>query len=194
MIGIQKDVFVKNVDTLSFDWERHSLFNTDNILSRKWPTTNTFSADSKLPFSAQGLPKKLTVEYWFVKNDVLHHVNGNDVFRVKAGSQKIATIQEGDTSGKSFKRLHRWRFSPTAAYGHNEVHLHPYKERRISVAEAMAIQSLPKEFVVLETLPLSQKFKMIGNGVPYLMAATIARTLKETLHEIQEESNEKNSD
>lgn len=88
--------------------------------------------------------------------------------------------------------MHRWRYSPTAAYGHNEVHLHPYKERRLSVAEAMAVQSLPKDFVVLPGLSLSQKFKMIGNGVPYLMAAALAKTLKETLGEIQEESNEKN--
>ena len=72
--------------------------------------------------------------------------------------------------------------------------MHPYKERRISVAEAMAIQSLPKDFVILQTLSLSQKFKMVGNGVPYLMAAAIAKTLKETLYEIQEENNEKNSD
>lgn len=191
VIGIQKTIFKNQVDTLSFDWKRHSLFETEDILSRKWPTTNSFAVDGTLSFSTRGLPQKLTVEYWFQKNDVLHHANGNDIFKVKAGSKKIATIQEGDTSGKSFKRLHRWRFSPTAAYGHNEVHLHPYKERRISVAEAMAIQSLPKDFVVLETLPLSQKFKMIGNGVPYLMAAAIAKTLKETLHEIQEENNEK---
>ena len=194
VIGIQKSIFKQQVHTLAFDWKRHSLFKVEDILSRKWPTTNSFAVDGELPFSARGLPKKLTVEYWFRKNDVLHHANGNDIFTVKAGSQKIATIQEGDTSGKSFKRLHRWRFSPTAAYGHNEVHLHPYKERRISVAEALAVQSLPKDFVVLETLPLSQKFKMIGNGVPYLMAVAIAKTLKETLQEIQEESNEKNSD
>ncbi len=43
-----------------------------------------------------------------------------------------------------YKRLHRWRYSPTACYGNNEVHLHPYKPRRISVAEALAIQSLPQ--------------------------------------------------
>ena len=194
VIGIQKSIFKQQVETLVFDWKRYSLFKIEDILSRKWPTTNSFEVDGELPFSSRGLPKKLTVEYWFEKNDVLNHANGNDIFTVKAGSQKIATIQEGDTSGKSFKRLHRWRFSPTAAYGHNEVHLHPYKERRISVAEAMAVQSLPKDFVVLETLPLSQKFKMIGNGVPYLMAAAIAKTLKETLQEIQEECNEKNSD
>ena len=194
MIGIHKSLFSRQTNKLSFNWKRYALFDIGNILSMNWPTTDPFVVDGVLPFPSQKLPQTLTVEYWFEKNDVLHHINGNDIFRVKAGREKISSISEGDTRGKSFKRLHRWRYSPTAAYGHNEVHLHPYKERRISVAEAMAIQSLPKDFVVLQTLPLSQKFKMIGNGVPYLMAAAIAKALKETLHEIQEENNAENSD
>ncbi|MBE9201384.1 DNA cytosine methyltransferase [Nodularia sp. LEGE 06071] len=57
---------------------------------------------------------------------------------------RFTAIDEGDVSNKSFKRPHRWRYSPTACYGNNEVHLHPYQVRRISVAEALAIQSLPK--------------------------------------------------
>lgn len=185
MIGIQKGVYQNVPDILAFEWGKHALFDTENILKRAWPKEREFAADSPYEFSFKRVPKKLTVEHWFAKNDVENHLNGNDIFQVKKGKRKIATIPEGDTSGKSFKRLHRWRYSPTAAYGHNEVHLHPYKERRISVAEAMAIQSLPKEFVVLPTIPLSKKFKMIGNGVPYLMAAAIAKTLKETLEDIR---------
>lgn len=198
MVGVQKnlnrntaDESMTNVDTtniLPFDWNKYSLFDTKDILKRKWPKEREFAVDNPYVFSFKQIPKKLTVEYWFRKNDVLNHPNGNDVFLVKKGLQKIATIPEGDTRGKSFKRLHRWRYSPTAAYGHNEVHLHPYKERRISVAEAMAIQSLPKEFVVLPTLSISKKFKMIGNGVPYLMAAAIAKTLKDTLKDIREDN------
>ena len=64
--------------------------------------------------------------------------------------------------------MHRWRYSPTAAYGNNEVHIHPYKPRRISVAEALAIQSLPAIFELPETMTLSDMFKSIGNGVPFL--------------------------
>lgn len=156
-------------------------------MRRDWPKQREFAVDSPYEFSFERIPKRLTVEYWFNKNDVEDHPNGKDIFQVKKGREKIATIAEGDTSGKSFKRLHRWRYSPTAAYGHNEVHLHPYKERRISVAEAMAIQSLPKKFLVLPTLCLSKKFKMIGNGVPYLMAVAIAKTLKDTLETIRED-------
>ena len=78
---------------------------------------------------------------------------------------------------KSYKRLHRWRYSPTACYGNNEVHLHPYKVRRLSVAEALAIQSLPKKFALPNNMTLSHKFKTIGNGVPYLAAQGVAKTI-----------------
>lgn len=188
MVGIHKGLYQNEPNTLIFEWDKHSLFDTEDVLTRAWPKEREFMVNSPYAFPAKGILKKLTVEYWFNKNDVENHPNGKDIFQVKRGREKIETIAEGDTSGKSFKRLHRWRYSPTAAYGHNEVHLHPYKKRRISVAEAMAVQSLPKDFVVLPTLSLSRKFKMIGNGVPYLMAAAIAKTLKEILEDIREDN------
>ena len=77
-----------------------------------------------------------------------HHPNARDVFKVKKGRKKIETIQEGDTTRKSFKRLHRWKYSPTACYGNNEVHLHPYKARRLSVAEAMANTARAREAII----------------------------------------------
>ena len=57
------------------------------------------------------------------------------------------------------------------------MHLHPYKARRMSVAETLAIQSLPKKFVLPPDISLSSKFKTIGNGVPYVAAFGIAKTL-----------------
>ena len=59
----------------------------------------------------------------------------------------------------------------------NNEHLHPYLPRRISVAEALAIQSLPEWFELPEELPISKKFKTVGNGVPYLLAYGIADEL-----------------
>ena len=82
----------------------------------------------------------------------------------------MQTIPEGDSNKKSYKRIHRWRYSPTVAYGNNEVHLHPYKERRLSVAEAMALQSLPKEFALPQSMTLTNCFKTIGNGVCQCLA------------------------
>ena len=130
----------------------------------------------------QDIIPELTVEYWFRHNNVENHANSRDYFNTVANN-KFVSIAEGDTSKKSFKRLHRWRYSPTAAYGNNEVHLHPYQPRRISIAEALSIQSLPVWFEVLPTLSLSAKFKMVGNGVPYLLANGIAMALQGWIEE-----------
>ena len=90
-------------------------------------------------------------------------------------------IAEGDDSKKSYKRLHRWRYSPTVAYGNNEVHLHPYKTRRLSATEAMALQTIPAEFSLPADMTLTDKFKTIGNGVPFVLAKGIAKTIKDFL-------------
>lgn len=119
----------------------------------------------------------MTVKYFFRRNEVDKHPNAAAYFKPKAGLSKMKIIPEGDDSKKSYKRLHRWRYSPTAAYGNNEVHLHPYKERRLSVAEALAIQSLPKEFSFPDSMTLTDMFKTIGNGVPFIMSSGIAKTI-----------------
>lgn len=165
-----------------FPWEKYSFEKLDNILKKAWPTSQTFLVNSRRK-NKYDIFEELTVEHWFKKNNVCHHPNAKDVFRVKKGRTKIENIQEGDTTRKSFKRLHRWKYSPTACYGNNEVHLHPYKARRLSVAEAMALQSLPKEFILPDSMSLSSKFKTIGNGVPYKMAEAIAKTLFDFLND-----------
>jgi DNA (cytosine-5)-methyltransferase 1 len=101
----------------------------------------------------------------------------------RAGLARFLSVDEGDDSKKSYKRLHRWRYSPTAAYGNNEVHLHPYEPRRINVAEALAIQSLPADFELPPTMTLSNMFKTVGNGVPYLAALGLANSIKKHLGE-----------
>ena len=107
--------------------------------------------------------------------------NANDYFEPKAGKAKMEIIAEGDDSKKSYKRLHRWRYSPTVAYGNNEVHLHPYKTRRLSATEAMALQTIPAEFSLPADMTLTDKFKTIGNGVPFVLAKGIAKTIKDFL-------------
>ena len=190
LVGLYKKSFVniKNCitkeKTLDFPWMSNAMFDDhEEIKNFNWPTTKPFGIDQRysIPRNIPAAYRKLTVEAWFRKNDVINHPNAQDVFRVKGGLAKIQTIAEGDVSRKSFKRLHRWRYSPTAAYGNNEVHLHPYQIRRISVAEAMAIQSLPKWFVLPPNMSLTHKFKTIGNGVPVLMARAIAKTLATVL-------------
>lgn len=190
MIGFGEDPFrrksIYNVDErnyFNFPWEKYKQFEIDKILRLNWPVAEEFEENSNRDF-IYDVPESLTVEYWFRRNHVTEHPNQNRVFSVKGGLDKMKRILEGDTKRKSFKRLHRWKYSPTAAYGNNEVHLHPYKVRRLSVAEAMAIQSLPENFILPEDISLTAMFKMIGNGVPYLMAECIAKTLKELVTQI----------
>ena len=160
----------------SFDWNVKTLYSAKDILSKNWPDQEPFKENSQKPIP-NGLNKKLTIEHWFQKNDVKKHPNAEHCFQPRAGLTKFQSIQEGDDLKKSYKRLHRWRYSPTAAYGNNEVHLHPYKARRISAAEALAIQSLPKDFIIPDHISLTNMFKTIGNGVPFLAAKGLAETI-----------------
>lgn len=160
----------------TFPWNNYILYPQEKVFSYPWCKCEPFKENSLIP-CPDGIPEQLTVEYWFRKNNVLKHPNAENCFQPRAGITKFAAIDEGDDSKKSFKRLHRWRYSPTACYGNNEVHLHPYKVRRISVAEALAIQSFPANFVLPESMSLTNMFKTIGNGVPYLASQALAQTI-----------------
>jgi len=183
LIGFNKDFLSNNDYPLNgtpylwnFNWDFGTNYDKKKVFSLPWQKTDIFKENSfkKKP---NNLPIELTVQYWFDKNNVLEHSNSSKYFKPRAGLVKFKSIEEGDDSKKSYKRLHRWRYSPTAAYGNNEVHLHPYKARRISIAEALAIQSLPKEFIIPDNITLTNSFKAIGNGVPYMAARGLASTL-----------------
>ena len=117
------------------------------------------------------------------KNEVNIIANSNEFFPLHADVKKLNAISEGETNRPSFKRLHRFRYSPTACYGNNEVHLHPYINRRISVREALRIQGVPDSYVLPSEFSKSKKFKMIGNGVPVPLAYSVAVALKKFIKE-----------
>lgn len=186
LIGIHKstvkqlNIPVSGTELLDFPWDKYKSYQLDDIKSRPWPTVSPYCENSISPVP-DGIIKELTVEYWWKKNDVEHHPNADMYFKPRAGIIRFMSKDEGDDKKKCFKRLHRWRYSPTAAYGNNEVHIHPYKPRRITVAEALAIQSLPKEFELPTTISLSDAFKTIGNGVPFLLANSMAKSIADYL-------------
>ncbi len=189
LFGIKKKLLSKAKASLDgFPWRKYMKYSVDDVKSMAWPEMDDFEADSTR-LTPEGIPQELTVEYWFEKNDVTNHSDKDRFFVPRAGLQKMLVIPEGDANKKSYKRLHRWRYSPTAAYGNNEVHLHPYKARRLSVAECLAIQSLPKEFSLPPEMSLSDCFKTIGNGVPFLLSYGIARTIKDFLEDFYGKNN-----
>lgn len=163
-----------------FPWLKYAIHPNQAAFEFNWPRTDPFRRGEASP-CPEGLPVELTVEHWFRQNDVSAHPNSIHCFKPRAGLARFETVDEGDDSRKSFKRLHRWRYSPTACYGNNEVHLHPYEPRRISVAEALAIQSLPKNLELPPDMTLSAMFKTVGNGVPFLAARMIARSIRDFL-------------
>lgn len=164
----------------SINWERRTPYSKGSAFGYSWPSSEPVSQKRAVP---KNIPIELTIQHWFDLNDVDNHPNAQHQFKPRAGLKKFETVDEGDASKKSYKRLHRWKYSPTAAYGNNEVHIHPYLPRRISVAEALAIQSLPKEFELPPSMTLSNMFKTIGNGVPFLAAKGIALTILDFIKE-----------
>jgi DNA (cytosine-5)-methyltransferase 1 len=138
----------------------------------KWATPVQFGKTLSKP---EGLPLELCIESCLVpQSEINTTANASEFFNLYVTEKKLNAINEGETNRPSFKRLHRFKYSPTACYGNNEVHLHPYKNRRLSVRETLRIQGVPDSYVLPIELPLSKKFKMIGNGVPVPMAKAVA--------------------
>jgi DNA (cytosine-5)-methyltransferase 1 len=125
----------------------------------------------------------LKVGKYILNQEELNSLSNSDEYFTPK-SLKFEEIIEGDTSRKSFKRLHRNKYSPTAAYGNNEVHLHPVLRRRLSVREALRIQTVPDTYIIQGNISLSTKFKVIGNGVPVKLSSEIAKSMKELLNRV----------
>ncbi|HAL94723.1 MAG TPA: modification methylase NmeDIP [Chitinophagaceae bacterium] len=167
----------RNGRTISHaSWDKYFSFDQGVLKDLPWPKSNRFGIAPRFPHK---IPESLTVSFWFKRNNVEIHSNSLHCFTPRSGLARFESVFEGDDSRKSFKRLHRYRYSPTAAYGNNEVHLHPWLPRRISAAEALAIQSLPAGFELPSNMTLSNMFKGIGNGVPYLMARGLAKMISD---------------
>ena len=154
-------------------WFPWPIPNYPGAKSLPWPMESPFGADPSCP---DGIPLELTV-YPLLQNSPTPASLSNGVEAFKPYSSKFWNIPEGNDSGKSFKRLHRYKYSPTAWYGNNEVHLHPWQPRRLSVREALRIQTVPDTYVLPGDLSLSSKFKMICNGVPCKLARCMAESL-----------------
>jgi DNA (cytosine-5)-methyltransferase 1 len=171
---IQKKTFEVNLEGKWFNWP----INQKYIGSEKkyaWPEVVPYGKKLTKP---KDLPIELCVENCLVSHRDKHKVpNANEYFNLYIKEAKLKKIKEGETNRPSFKRLHRFKYSPTACYGNNEVHLHPYKQRRLSVRETLRIQGVPDTYELPKDLPLSNKFKMIGNGVPVPLAQAVAESL-----------------
>ena len=146
-----------------------------DALSWKLPDLNPFGQNIE---KHGDVPLKLCVDYHLLSDaEMLVIPNANEYLKLHTDHEKLEKIKEGETNRPSFKRLHRYKYSRTVCYGNNEVHLHPYKQRRLSVREALRLQGVPDSYVLSSEGQLTKKFKMVGNGVPVPLAEAVANAL-----------------
>lgn len=180
-VGIRKDCLdTKVIEQAPYGkWFPFPINETYNNAATK------YNWGKQVPFgksliNTPSVPFELCVESCLVPIRKINTIpNANEIFTLHKPVDELKQIDEGETNRPSFKRLHRFKYSPTACYGNNEVHLHPYLHRRLSVRETLRIQGVPDEYVLPPELSLSKKFKMIGNGVPVPLAKELAEAIKE---------------
>lgn len=90
-----------------------------------------------------------------------------------------ADLQEGQMYGRSFRTLAWDKPSWTVAYGHREVHVHPKGHRRLSMYEAMLLQTFPPTYRL--TGNLSAQIRMISEAVPPRLAWHLAIQIRKCL-------------
>lgn len=120
LIGFRKDSLT-NIHALErkeswFPWPQPTHQGAKKL---PWPTTAPWASQAvAVPV---GIPLELTVGR-LLADEAERLPNGREFF--VPHSAKFNEVMEGDVSRRSFKRLHRYRYSPTACYGNSEVHLH----------------------------------------------------------------------
>ncbi|SDX43216.1 DNA cytosine methyltransferase [Paenibacillus sp. PDC88] len=177
IVGIKSNIIrtLQSNGLPTFQWPQPSYLNPKK--KYPWPDTLDFGNSlNKEDFINGEIPYELTVHSVIGDEQELQYLHNHVSFRPYSG--RFATVQEGDVRRKSFKRLHRFRYSPTVAYGNNEVHLHPTLARRLTVREALRLQSVPDWYRFRENTPLDKMFKMVGNGVAYRLAELLAIQIK----------------
>jgi DNA (cytosine-5)-methyltransferase 1 len=183
-VGVRKDcINKKTIEEAPFGkWFTFPINEKYHYAATKynWGKQIVFGKSLKKP---EDVPFELCVESCLIPSWEINTIpNANEIFNLYKPINELIKIDEGETNRPSFKRLHRYKYSPTACYGNNEVHLHPYENRRLSVREALRIQGVPDEYVLPLELSLSKKFKMIGNGVPVPLAKAVAVAVKNFLN------------
>lgn len=139
------------------------------------PATRSGSART-VRDAISGLPEPTFFHRGLRPEDIPHHPNH---WAMTPRSSRFSSPGGVQIGGRSFKRLAWDEPSPTVAYGHREVHVHPDGHRRLSVYEAMLLQGFPQEYVLEGNL--SEQIEQVSNAVPPPMASAIAAGVSHAL-------------
>lgn len=91
---------------MDFPWDKHKLYNLEDIKKLPWPGVEPYH-EGIMTNMPEGIIEQLTVQYWWNRNDVMHHPNADMYFQPRAGLYRFQTKDEGDVARKCYKRLHR---------------------------------------------------------------------------------------
>lgn len=117
------------------------------------------------------------------KSAIPHHENH---WTMRPVSKRFFRPGGADRGGRSFRRLEWDRPSPTVAYGHREIHVHPDGRRRLSIYEAMLLQGFPDNFVLEGTL--SSQVEQVSNAVPPPLAQALAKAIIAAMRQASRQS------
>jgi DNA (cytosine-5)-methyltransferase 1 len=88
-------------------------------------------------------------------------------------------LPEGGSWGRSFRTLKWDEPSWTVAYGNREVHVHPKGHRRLSMYEAMLLQSFPHHYELVGNI--SAQTRLVSEAVAPRMAWHLAVAIRRCL-------------
>lgn len=123
-----------------------------------------------------GLPGPAFFERTLDSSNIPFHPNH---WTMKPKSPRFDNPESSSSNSRSFKRLIWEAPSPTIAFGHREIHIHPSGRRRLSIYEAMLLQGFPETFVLEGNL--SEQVEQVSNAVPPPLARSIAAAVKRAL-------------
>lgn len=123
-----------------------------------------------------GLPPPAFYSRSLTPHEIPHHPNH---WTMRPVSQRFSDPGGVQNGGRSFRRLSWDKPSPTVAYGHREIHVHPNGRRRLSIYEAMLLQGFPADFVLEGTL--SAQVEQVSNAVPPPLARSLGEATRSAL-------------
>lgn len=155
----------------------------DNVVARNFQPKKVAAKDLTVRSVIGSLPEPAYFSRALVKSEIRHHENH---WTMRPVSGRFSQPGGADRSGRSFRRLEWDKPSPTVAYGHREIHVHPDGRRRLSIYEAMLLQGFPANFVLEGTL--SAQVEQVSNAVPPPLAQSLAKAIKAAMQQASGES------
>jgi DNA (cytosine-5)-methyltransferase 1 len=143
----------------------------------KWPTPE--EKIKTVRETIEHLPEPVFNEKGLDPNTIPVHPNH---WSMVPRSKKFTTagaLLEGQAWGRSFRTLKWDEPSWTVAYGNREVHVHPKGHRRLSMYEAMRLQSFPDHYALVGNI--SAQTRLVSEAVAPRMAWHLANAIKRCL-------------